>query len=137
MAGKYESNEEGYKTKAGKKQKRIDNLAKRRDKAASQAKNRKTKLGRKWAAKKQARLQNRINKKSGSSKRTDAKTITKTNQTNKSWSAASKKAKTNKATGGASMSDLVKARSQYAKGTPAWKKIQNQINENYGVKKRH
>ena len=133
----YDRNSEGFLTKKGRTQKKVDRKSKKRDKAAGNAKTRKTKLGRRLAANKQAKLQNKINKLSGSKKKTDGKTITKKNKTDASWTKASKNAKTNKATGGASMNDLVNARKKHAKGTPAWKKIQNEINANYGVKKRH
>lgn len=94
-------------------------------------------LGNKGAIRRQKRAQNRVNKRLGSKKKHTKKSIVKSNKANTSWSAATKRAKTNKATGGASMSSLVKARKGHKKGTAAWKKIQNQINANYGSSKRH
>jgi len=90
-----------------------------------------------FARGKQKRAQNRINKAAGKTgpggKKHTRKTIKSANKASKTWSSASKAAKKS----GQTMSQLVKARGMNKKGTDAYKKIQNQINKHYGVKKRH
>ena len=83
--------------------------------------------------KKQARVQNKINKRLGSKKKHTAASLKKTATKNKSW----KKATTSAKKSGTSISKLVQQRKALKKGSAAYKKVQNQINKHYGVKKRH
>ena len=104
------------------KQRNIDSLAKKRSKA---------KKNKKYG--KQARTQNEINKLSGNKKRHSKKSVQQKAKKNASW----KKATTSAKKSGTSVSDLISRRKKLTKGSPAWKKVQNQINQHYGVKKRH
>jgi len=85
----------------------------------------------------QKRAQNRINKAAGKTgpggKKHTRKTIKQANKRDKAWSSASSSAKKS----GTTMNSLVKKRSGLKKGSAEYKKVQNQINKHYGVKKRH
>jgi len=108
------------------KQAKVDKLAKQRDTAKSKGK-----------YSKQARKQNKINKKLGKKAATPSgkhkgKELKAKAEKDASWKKASKARK-----GKTSMNELIKARNAAKKGSAEYTTAQNQINKAYGSKKVH